>query len=227
MTDKKIHSIDSSLACEESHQQLPVSSDSSSTSTDMVTEPSRDFGVMRYVSSLVRKPQHLMRQLRPTAYASEVGESFRPVVKPWLVNMAYALSIGYVCADTAFHTYNVHSTLKKQSLPNDQIVKQTAINFGDKAVWHTFASMVLPAVTVHSVVKYSGKTINYGLNRSSYMTTKHLASIGRYSRIGSVFMGLASIPFIIHPLDHLTDYVMDNTVRKLYGKQLVTVGEEH
>lgn len=206
-----------------SMSDLPQGSikDTQKEKNEMITEPSRDFGVMRYVSSLVRKPQHLMRQLRPTAYASEVGESFRPVVKSWMVNTAYALSIGYVCADTGFHTYNVHNELKKQNLSNDQIIKQTAINFCDKAVWHTFASMVLPAVTVHAVVKYSGKTLNYGFNRSSYMTTKHITSIGKYSRIGSVFMGLISIPIIIHPLDHLTDYLMDNTIRKFYNEKLV------
>lgn len=32
-------------------------------------------------------------------------------------------------------------------------------------------------------------------------------------------IGLCSIPFIIHPIDHFVDYFMDNTYRKLFNQK--------
>lgn len=184
----------------------------------------------RYIGRILGKPHILMQKSRPLAYASEVGESFRPIVPRWIVNSAYGISIGYVIVDTMIHTYNVNQILKNRN--NSQSQKHLAINFIDKAIWHTFASMILPAVTIHSIVKYSGICLKHELDHMSFfkitnpfndeaIKAKNIAQIAKYSRWGSVFIGLASIPFIIHPLDHLTDYVMDKTMRQLYPGQLI------
>lgn len=39
-----------------------------------------------------------------SGYANEVGESFRPLIKKVFVNLSYAVSIGYVLADTGSKT---------------------------------------------------------------------------------------------------------------------------
>jgi len=49
-------------------------------------------------------------------------------------------------------------------------------------------------------------------------------SIPKYASYSSVLFGLLCIPWNIHPLDHATDFVMDNIIRKLYGHMLVDTG---
>ena len=36
---------------------------------------------------------------RYVAYSSDVGESMRPVLKPWMVTATYGVAVGYVCYD--------------------------------------------------------------------------------------------------------------------------------
>jgi fission process protein 1 len=141
----------------------------------------------------------MIAQQRFLAYASEAGESFRPIIPKYMVNFAYAASIIYVGADIAVHT---HQMIRENKPRNEIILKTT-----DRTIWHSFASMLLPAFTVHAIVKYCGKGFN------------NLAYFNRYPRVrtwGPTMIALTSIPFIIHPIDHATDFVMDNTLRKLY-----------
>jgi fission process protein 1 len=206
-------------------EPLPLPNSEPEPEPKLITEFPEETVYARYVGRMLGKPHLLMQKSRPLAYASEVGESFRPIVPRWLVNSAYGISIGYVFADTLIHTYNVRQILKKSNnTSNDNHNKQIAINFADKAIWHTFASMVLPAVSIHSIVKYSGICLKHEMDHMQMFKSANVESVARiakYSRWGSVFIGLTAIPFIIHPLDHLTDLTMDRTIRRLYPGQLV------
>lgn len=159
--------------------------------------------------------------VRPAAYTSEVGEAFRPLIHVGIVNTAYAISILYVIADTIVHTMSVNQKLqndkKFEHLSKDQKNTNTIVNCIDKAVWHTFASMVFPAASVHTIVKFSGKGYLYGMKK----LFPQVLNAVKYTRVGSVATGLLAIPFIIHPLDHLTDYAMDNSMRKLYQERII------
>jgi fission process protein 1 len=147
-----------------------------------------------------------MAHSRPLAYASEMGESVRPLVPVALVRLLYGVSWGYVILDTSLKTYSV----------KDQPTNIMTTYAMDTAIWHTFASMALPAFTIHSIVKYSGKILQKFVNPAS--------KIGRF---GPTFFGMASIPFIIHPLDHFTDWAMDNSLRKIYGHKMPHVHKHH
>lgn len=129
--------------------------------------------------------------IRPLAYASEVGESFRPIINKNIVRTSYALSLGYVAFDIYVSTISA-------SYPGKVAC--------DKLIWHTFASMVIPAVTVHKIVNISSFTIN----------KYDLAKTFKYRHWVPTTIGLLSIPFIIHPIDNLVTFVMDNSIRKLY-----------
>lgn len=148
----------------------------------------------------MRRLPKILKATRPAAYTSEVGESFRPVMSPGLIKIMYGISWAYVIVDTASATYNVKDK-------GQEVMKYTCL---DKAIWHTLASMVLPAFTIHTVVKFTGKLFK--------------GIFGQKSKLAvwlPVFFGLGSIPFIIHPLDDLTDYLMNNTLRKsVYGDKL-------
>lgn len=42
---------------------------------------------------------------RYTAYTSDIGEAFRPVVAPWVVKSAYGISWMYLLGDVSYETY--------------------------------------------------------------------------------------------------------------------------
>lgn len=143
-------------------------------------------------------------KVRPLAYTSEIGESFRPIIPRNIVNGAYGVSILYVAADI------YHNSHDQFILTNDK--KKTAIVAGDLTLWHSFASMIFPAVTIHTIVRLTGKGLT--LNLFSKLNPK----VRQWT---PTLIGLSSIPFIIHPLDHITDYLMDLSVRKLYRTEKI------
>ncbi len=146
---------------------------------------------------------NVMTTLRPTAYASEIGEALRRVTPLWFVNSMYGASILYVLVDTGVSTVSAYKNNPKQLVSNR---KHATIVCADQIVWHSFASMVLPAVTIHTIVKYAGKLL-----RGT-----------RYASVLPAAIGLASIPFIIHPLDNSVTLVMDKIVRPFYS-EMVTI----
>lgn len=160
--------------------------------TQMTTDDDNYLAYSRNVANILKNTF----TYRPMAYASEVGESLRPVTKQFIVRGAYALSFGYVFTDIGIKTHAM------KHLGNDAMVK----NAIDLTIWHGLASMAIPAFTIHTIVKYS----SVGL--------KHFPKVygTKYGKFLPSILGLVSIPFIIHPIDHMTDYAMDNTIRKYY-----------
>jgi hypothetical protein len=145
----------------------------------------------RIAARLPKYAARAMESARPLAYASEVGESFRKVF-PRLVKPLYALSIGYVFADIGIKYYHVRQ----------KPFEYRKWFLADVSIWHLSASLVLPAIIINRYV--------HGL-----------AGVLARLRFGNTFVKLAPtltalclIPFIIHPIDHFTDYAMDKTFRK-------------
>jgi len=164
-------------------------------------EQIKDFRPATYssrVAVILRKLPALTQKIQATAYASEVGESFRPVVNRRIVQTLYGLSIGYVIVDICGRTYCVH----------DQGSKKMLYFAFDTTLWHLSASLILPAVVVHSIVKYSGK-----LTKKLFTNKKALAWI-------PAIVALGSVPFIIKPIDFVTDFTLDNTLRKIYHDKI-------
>jgi len=134
------------------------------------------------------------------AYASEIGESFRPITKSYIVKFLYGVSWGYIFLDTGISVHKVST----------QSYEVMSITFFDTFTWHILASMVLPAVTIHAIVDNSKKIFK----------KSNIKNNSPIKKFGPTVIGLCSIPFIIHPLDHFTDYFMDNTFRKIYSDKL-------
>ena len=177
---------------------------------------------------------------RPLAYASEVGESFRPVIPTWTVNSMYGLSIGYCFADAGVKLYKI------KDKPKNDIIKKG----GDLFVWHFFASMAFPALTIHTIVTDGPKYLEKNQNKINHckqkmydyvkqyhekrnkpvpsfgntkigrnVLTQYAKFILRYGKYIPTAIGLMSIPFIIHPIDKTVDVIMSNTIRRLYWTQ--------
>ncbi|CAD5230897.1 unnamed protein product [Bursaphelenchus okinawaensis] len=140
--------------------------------------------------------------IRYLGYANETGEAFRAWVPLSVVRSTYVVAFGYVIADTLDKTHKVY---KK---PFENIAdrsKQMGLTFLDTLGWQTFASVLIPGFTINRVVAAS----TYGL--------KKLTKLGPTSvKLFSTSMGLATIPFIVRPIDALVEVGMDHTLRKLY-----------
>lgn len=74
--------------------------------------------------------------------------------------------------------------------------------------WHTSASLVVPSITIHTFVNTVSKipVFKTQIPGTKEKILKSVPSI----------LGLGLIPFIIHPIDHGTDYVMDKFIRPFY-----------
>lgn len=141
--------------------------------------------------------------IRSLAYTSEGAEAMRPIVHKAIVRLGYGLSFGYVGADIGLKLYDI----KDQP---SQIIKYKAL---DLSAWHLSASLVVPAVTIHTFV--SGIT---KLQKKFIYTATKLPT--RFGKVFPTICGLISIPFIIKPIDYGTDFVMDKYVRPYYPVQI-------
>lgn len=111
-----------------------------------------DEGIGRYTAYVMRLKTIIAAGSRYIAYSSDIGEAFRPLTRPGVVRAAYGISWAYIFSDVGYTCYDVYQHADKTSpmLPYD-----LAWVAARRAVFQTLASLVLPAVTIHSVVRYS------------------------------------------------------------------------
>ena len=150
------------------------------------------------------------------AYTSDIGESFRPVAHPNLVRAAYGVSWAYILGDVGYEGYKAYLRNEKIRFPASQSqswrdgTSTSETGFSpvpippledyrtvmiQRAVFQSLASMGLPAFTIHSVVKYSGKAMKNIKNQ-------------RLRTWGPIGLGLGVVPF----LPSLFDEPVENAV---------------
>jgi hypothetical protein len=71
-------------------------------------------------------------------------------------------------------------------------------------LWQSLASVMVPGATINLIVKAS----RYAVRRSP------LALPAMVSQWLPTVIGLGSIGFIVEPIDHTIDYVLDNSTRQ-------------
>jgi len=188
-------------------------------------ETSRAFSYSRFLGPAIKPLVFVVKKsihaLRPSAYASEVGESTKSVAPRWVYKSLYGISGLYILTDTVIRV----DTLSE----NDGVIEHCGgqhktdhilvKKFGDTLLWHSMASFIFPGLAVHKTVHLAQKLRPY-INPAT-------VSKG-FMRAYPPLIGLAIIPFIIHPLDHAADWVMDNTIRRFYSDEtnkLLFLGE--
>jgi fission process protein 1 len=168
------------------------------------TKYTQDCDVNQYLAygrfiGLVRK----FTSIRLMSYTSELVEAGRPVLLKSLVWVGYGVSIVYVLGDVAVKVNDVKNR-------GTDVMKYTALDAG---LWHTSASLVVPAVTIHGIVG--------GVSRfQGYLANSRKIGLPKFFKFVPTVVGLLSIPLIIHPIDHGTDYVMNRFVRPIYSDRL-------
>ena len=143
--------------------------------------------------------------LRYMGYANEVGESFRSLVSPGLVKASYVVAFGYVFMDVV--DKSIKSYRKETATNQSNPMKSTSKEAVDCLVWQTLASVLVPGFTINRICKLS----------SVLMTRSNVPALMRANKVLTTGIGLASIPFIIHPIDHLIHWIMDASLRPALG----------
>ncbi|NXK41890.1 MTFP1 protein, partial [Piprites chloris] len=160
--------------------------------------------------------------VRYLGYANEVGESFRALVPVPLVWASYGVATAYVTADAIDKGRRAATVSATPSPPTDppspipltpvspqahaQDPTQVGVAVVDTFVWQGLASVAIPGFTI---------------NRLCTASLALLGTLTRWPlplrRWATTALGLAAIPLIITPIDRTVDFLMDSSLRKLYG----------
>ena len=165
---------------------------------------------VRYAAYANRLRTIMLSAHRYVAYTSDIGESFRPVAHPWLVRGAYGVSWAYILGDVGHEGFKAYKRNQRLLHPQSEEYKDAsdmtkppmpakgaepqrlpmhipAIEdyrsvMVQRAVFQSLASMGLPAFTIHSIVKYSGKALKTASN-TTLRTWGPIGVSSTYSRI--------------------------------------------
>lgn len=148
----------------------------------------------------------LLVRFRLTAFTSEVGESLRPLVPPWQVTAAYAVSWAYVSLDVLLRACDEYAFRG----PTWRVVR-TLLFFG---LFHTVATMLLPALIIHEAVHRSEVALKHLSRRAATAEWPRLAALLPRLWIAPTLIGLLLIP-----LCPLLDAPLEKLVELLF-KQL-------
>lgn len=86
-----------------------------------------------------------------------------------------------------------------------QKIKNVLLSTSDTLIWQAFASVIIPGFTINRICA----AVQFAQRRSTSVVL-------RKPWIPTI-VGLVSIPFIIHPIDHAVERTMDVTYRKCTG----------
>ncbi|WFD29381.1 hypothetical protein MSPP1_000390 [Malassezia sp. CBS 17886] len=153
-----------------------------------------DESLGRYTAYAMRLRTLLVSSSRYIAYSSDVGEAFRPLTKPIVVSAAYGISWAYIFSDVGYTCYKACHTL---STDDPRFASDVAWIASRRAVFQTLASLILPAATIHSVVRYSAPI---------FARSKSV----RVKSAGPTLAGLLTVPLLPVLFDHPVEYAVEN-----------------
>ncbi|KAI1502419.1 mitochondrial 18 KDa protein-domain-containing protein [Biscogniauxia marginata] len=179
---------------------------------------------VRYAAYANRLRTVMLSAHRYVAYTSDIGESFRPVAHPRLVRSAYAVSWAYILGDVSYEGYKAYwqnqRTLNPQLELSERQQKITGLSVPapatatpgvvtplddyrtvmvQRGIFQSLASMGLPAFTIHSIVRYSGRAMRNVKNKTLRVW-------------GPIGLGLSVVPF----LPKIFDKPVENAVEWLF-----------
>lgn len=160
--------------------------------------------------------------LRYAGYLNEIGEAFRPVVPSSFVTLSYVLAITYVLADA-----RSKGAETANNPLNDGISGCGAAAIIDTLAFQFVASIIIPGTIINRWVSFCSyltfkevdvsNLLSYILHRAptDILTTISGVDITCDSIASTcpTALGLALIPFIVAPIDALTEKFLDEVVR--------------
>ena len=151
-----------------------------------------DESLGRYTAYTVRLKTLVSSVSRYIAYSSDVGEAFRPLARPFVVTAAYGISWAYIFTDVGYTCWQAAQDREHDS----PLAADLAWIAARRGTFQTLASIVLPAFTIHSVVKHSA----------------HLFSKFKSPRMriaGPTAAGLLTVPLLPFLFDHPVETVVE------------------
>ncbi|PBL02743.1 hypothetical protein ARMGADRAFT_955283 [Armillaria gallica] len=152
---------------------------------------------IRYLAYGARLRTALRASTRYIAYTSDIGEAFRPVVPPWVVTAAYGVSWLYLGGDVAYESYKAHrrgpSAVEAAHFSEPTRLGLVAVQ---RATFQSIASMGLPALTIHTIVKQTKKAFVNVQNP-------------KLKAWGPTLSGLAVVPALPYLYDHPVEVATD------------------
>lgn len=203
---------------------------------------------LRYAAYTTRIRTILLSAQRYVAYTSDIGESFRPIAHPWLVKGAYGVSWAYIVGDVGFEGYKAYLRNQRIIHPGvPGITSARAVDARDastgsdnrpqlgrvpaledyrsvmaqRALFQSIASMGLPAFTIHSIVRYSGRALKDAKN----MKIRTYGPIGVCEPGCVLFMsllilvcqlGLVAVPFLPFVFDKPVEHAVEWTFHRAF-----------
>jgi len=192
---------------------------------------------VRYAAYTNRLRTIMLSAHRYVAYTSDIGESFRPVAHPWLVRSAYGISWAYILGDVSYEGYKAYWQNQRVLNPQLELSEKASKATGllgpggadvkagvvppledyrtvmvQRGVFQSIASMGLPAFTIHSVVRYSGRAMKDVKNKT----------LRTWTPIG---LGLAVVPLLPtmfdHPVETAVEWLFHKGFAMYGGKEFV------
>ncbi|KAK5163222.1 uncharacterized protein LTR77_010808 [Saxophila tyrrhenica] len=189
-------------------------------------EDSTESGV-RYAAYASRLRTIMLSAQRYIAYTSDIGESFRPVAHPYLVRGAYGVSWLYLGGDVAHEGYKAY--VRNQNILHPETdgkstelapaatgvvpaIDDYRARMAERAVFQGVASMGLPAFTIHSIVRYSGRAMKDVKN----------VKVRTWGPIGLGLAAVPALPFLFDkPVEQATEWLFHNAFELVGGPAAV------
>jgi fission process protein 1 len=154
-------------------------------------------GVAKSTQPLVSLARPMIRY---SGYASDFGESFRPLAKPWVVKSLYCVSWIYVCGDVGYTTYHYH----REGVQGHDLYRV----FIERSVFQALATMLLPAITIHEIVRITNKKMFF--EGSKFMSLNFMRNHKWALRYGGTICGLSIVPFLPFMYDVPVKFLCQN-----------------
>ncbi|KAK0289142.1 hypothetical protein LTR54_011694 [Friedmanniomyces endolithicus] len=172
---------------------------------------------LRYAAYAARFRTILLSAHRYVAYTSDIGESFRPIAHP-----GYEGYKAYNRNQAALHptqagTDGVPAAATTTALANPVTGRVAPIDHWasvmvQRGVFQSVASMGLPAFTIHSIVRYSGRALKNAKN----------PRIRTWGPIGLGLAAVPALPFMFDkPVEMATEWIFHKGFELVGGPEAV------
>ncbi|TKA82915.1 hypothetical protein B0A55_01305 [Friedmanniomyces simplex] len=190
---------------------------------------------LRYAAYASRFRTILLSAHRYVAYTSDIGESFRPIAHPGMVRVAYGVSWAYLVGDVGYEGYKAYNRNQAALHPTQGAtegvppaatttalanpvtgriapIDHWASVMAERAVFQSVASMGLPAFTIHSIVRYSGRALKNAKN----------TRIRTWGPIGLGLAAVPALPFMFDkPVEIATEWIFHKGFELVGGPEAV------
>ena len=144
---------------------------------------------------------YFISKLRSITYLNQAGKTANKmfIIPNNYLNTLYQIAWAYVVLDVIYKANKVKSH-------GPQVVGLSCL---DTTVWHLLASFAIPTVILNVVINGSNQLLSVGGRYTN-----------KFTMITPIVLGLATLPFIVEPVDSFTSFTLNCTIRKFYIDKL-------